>query len=82
MEELLEEQKENLREDYEEVLEMSDRIRNDVQMNFIKKALLNRELRELQLRKMHPDRYSNSVPNYDEIMDRMIRNTKRKLESD
>ncbi len=51
-------------------------------MNFIKKALLNRELRELQLRKMHPDRYSNSVPNYDEIMDRMIRNTKRKLESD
>ncbi len=30
MEELLEEQKENLREDYEEVLEMSDRIRNDV----------------------------------------------------
>ncbi len=48
-------------------------------MNFIKKGLLNRELRELQLRKMHPDRFSNSVPNYDNIIDRMIRDVEKQL---
>ncbi len=48
-------------------------------MNFIKKGLLNRELRELQLRKMHPDRYSNCVPKYNDILSREIRDIEKKL---
>ena len=48
-------------------------------MNFIKKHLLQKELRELELRKEFPNRYSNSEPNYDGILDRMIRDTKKKI---
>jgi hypothetical protein len=42
---------------------------------------INREIRFLETRKMFPDRYQNSEPMTEEIIDQMIKELKQKREN-